>query len=998
MADDRIRIIVDPDTSGFQQELNRELSRVTTDFELPVDIDTTAAKVTIQKFKSGVASDPVDVNVDVDTKRARQAVENFTNKAEATPIHKRVDLDTKRASASLNALGKSAGATFKAIGRSALSAAGIIVAALAVTASLGKDELLEADKVSARTEGTLKSLGKQATVTTKEVEDLSQKLLEKKHVDDQLIQSASNVFLANRNLSKSFHDNKNFLEQVTTAAVDAAAVMGKGVPAATKALNKALNDPIKGIKLLEKQNITLTAAQKKQITSLAEQGKKAQAQQALVAAVEKNTKSIGDRVAQDNEHRIAFLQEKFSGFAAGLLEKLLPAFEAIGNALSKALDKAGPLFNKLGAALSPLIPAAKLLKKIFFDEFIRSGPKASGIFEKINKGAKALAKAIKDNEEPIRNFVHQAGDLARGTGKALVATLKALWAIIKPQIPTIKEFAMELGEFVGHVINGVKWLAQFISKHEGLAKVIGGALMGPLRQMISALKMVNTIITEAPHLLDDFKVGLSVMSTSIKNFFTSIGKSITGGWAKFKKTWLSGVNIIVNYTKALPGRIMGALRRMNAQITTFWRQVWESARKAVVERVTAIVAFVKAIPGRIVSAIRSLLVSVMNIGKAAFENMRRAIVERARAIVAYVRTLPGRILDVIGNLGDRLYKKGRAVLNGFWNGLKSVWKDIKEWFKDITKQIVDLKGPPELDSQLLVDNGERIMTGFKDGLENKWEDVKGFLGGATGMIKGLLTGEGVGELKHLLGQLFSGKISLDDVQGKVDEITTSGLHPSSGLEDTTKMAYKIAKMFGLITGYPGSIYRSYDTVAGPGVSQHTQGMAADFDGAASALTHAATEMSKLVGRVFKQVIWLNSLWKGGKSGFGYVGGHMDHMHLGWIPRRMGGRVRAGQTYWTGENGPEPLIPDSSGFVLSNAKLGRLLSMGDRVGAMESMFMRGGNGSMSAGGGTSPVTQTNNFDVKVVHAVPDVSSLMAVLATRLESFARSALPSMAGGVA
>jgi hypothetical protein len=38
-------------------------------------------------------------------------------------------------------------------------------------------------------------------------------------------------------------------------------------------------------------------------------------------------------------------------------------------------------------------------------------------------------------------------------------------------------------------------------------------------------------------------------------------------------------------------------------------------------------------------------------------------------------------------------------------------------------------------------------------------------------------------------------------------------------------------------------------------------------------------------------------------------------------RASGGPVRAGESYWVGENGPEPFIPDQDGYIVSNQDLG-----------------------------------------------------------------------------
>jgi hypothetical protein len=167
------------------------------------------------------------------------------------------------------------------------------------------------------------------------------------------------------------------------------------------------------------------------------------------------------------------------------------------------------------------------------------------------------------------------------------------------------------------------------------------------------------------------------------------------------------------------------------------------------------------------------------------------------------------------------------------------------------------------------------------------------------------------------------------------------LHPTSGWADTLSQVKILEKAFnvGMTSGL-----RFHDTVPGPGVSQHTLGQAADFGtsrGSFANLDRLATFTSRLVSSIFKQVIWRNSLWQGGTGGHGFVGGHLDHVHLGWQGRAAGGQVRKDRLYEWNERGREMFMPQQNGYVMNASKTKEL------VGALRAIAQQKSGGSSTS---------------------------------------------------
>lgn len=79
-----------------------------------------------------------------------------------------------------------------------------------------------------------------------------------------------------------------------------------------------------------------------------------------------------------------------------------------------------------------------------------------------------------------------------------------------------------------------------------------------------------------------------------------------------------------------------------------------------------------------------------------------------------------------------------------------------------------------------------------------------------------------------------------------------------------------------------------------------------IDGYLQDLYGISTTLGDLNGKTFRTRYELNIIQSGGSLGF----------EPEFQPRAAGGRAEAGQPYWIGEQGPEPFIPDTSGYILN----------------------------------------------------------------------------------
>jgi hypothetical protein len=157
------------------------------------------------------------------------------------------------------------------------------------------DQGQSAAKSQALTAAAIKSTGGVANVTESDIAGLAKRLSEMTGVEDDTVRSSSNLLLSFRNVRNEIGQGNQIFDEAQTAILNISAAMaGAGgsdgvdsLKGATIQVGKALNDPIRGLTLLQRVGVAFTDQQKKQITTLVDDNNLLGAQRIVLGELRK---------------------------------------------------------------------------------------------------------------------------------------------------------------------------------------------------------------------------------------------------------------------------------------------------------------------------------------------------------------------------------------------------------------------------------------------------------------------------------------------------------------------------------------------------------------------------------------------------------------------------------------------------------------------------------------------------------------------------------------
>ena len=332
---------------------------------------------------------------------------------------------------------------------------------------------------------------------------------------------------------------------------------------------------------------------------------------------------------------------------------------------------------------------------------------------------------------------------------------------LAPVIEGVKSLWSSFSEYMSTIWNGIVEVATTV--WNTLQPVIETVWSGIQQFITSAIEVIQNVITTGMQIVQE-------VWNAVWTVFTTIVQTV---WTVISTVISTVLNVIAGIISAATALIQGNWSGAWEAIKGVAQTVWEGIKSVISTVINAISTVISTVLGTIQNTVTTIWNGIKDFISNAINNIKDTVINVANAlkdgfmnVLESLKNGVSNAIDAVKGFFDRLWNidlsgAGRAIMEGFLNGLKAAWGAVTDFVGGIASWIAEHKGPISYDRRLLTPAGLAIMGGFNTALMNGFEYVKSNVSGMADGIRSMFddAGSRVSAMSNALQGDFSNNVS-----------------------------------------------------------------------------------------------------------------------------------------------------------------------------------------------------------------------------------------------
>lgn len=503
----------------------------------------------------------------------------------------------------------------------------------------------------------------------------------------------------------------------------------------------------------------------------------------------------------------------FIGLWDGIVNVASNAWQGIQNAWNGFVEWFSNLWNSVKETASnawnsfmekaqPVVDAIKNVWNALTEFF-------SGLWEGIKSFASDVWNSFLEGAQPIveglMNVWNALTEFFSALWNGIVSVATTVWngivEVVTPIIEAIKTAWNSLLEFFANLWNSitegsmtawngfVEFLTPVIEGVKGLwssfSEFMSTIWNGIVEVATTAWNTLQPVVETVWGIIQQIiSVAIETILPIIQTGLQIIQEIWSGGWEIFKTVVGAAWTIISTVISTVLNVIAGIINTVTSIIKGDWSGAWENIKgvaqtvwngiKSVISTViNAISNVISTVLGTIKNIVTTIWNGIKDFISNAINNIKDTVINVANSlkdgfmnVLDSLKNGVSNAIDAVKGFFDRLWNidlsgAGRAIMDGFLNGLKAAWGAVTDFVGGIASWIAEHKGPISYDRRLLIPAGQAIMGGFNTALMGGFEDVKSNVSGMADGIRSMFddAGSRVSAMSNALQGDFSNNVS-----------------------------------------------------------------------------------------------------------------------------------------------------------------------------------------------------------------------------------------------